>query len=280
MGCLSIINQLSEEFTVSESKISNYILKNTNKVLGLNANELAKISKVSPASVVRFTRKLGYDSYSEMMIQLARDVESQNSEYLDFLLHSDDSFEEMTKKVMLNITSTLNETYNLLKPKQLEAAIDVLRKAETIYLFGIGASGIVAEDMLQKLVRINKKCVYYPDYNLGVASSVHITDKDAVVAFSYGGKTKEVNIAVQTAKSKGAKCIAVTKCGKSPLASIADMCLLLPNRENEIRIGAVQSRYAQLFIVDLLFVGVVKDNFDKNEEYLQKTREIIARLRI
>ena len=58
------------------------------------------------------------------------------------------------------------------------------------------------------------------------------------------------------------------------------MCLLLPNRENEIRIGAVQSRYAQLFIVDLLFVGVVKDNFDKNEEYLQKTREIIARLRL
>lgn len=279
MNCLVKIRQLYEEFTNAEKKIANVISDEPEKTIGFTIHELAKYSETSPASVVRFAKKVGFDSYGDMKIELARNIGANRTPEMSKLLKSDDSLELISKKIVKNIELTLEETLGLMDFKNIVQAVEALRAADTIYLFGVGASGIVAQDFQQKLVRINKRCVFHVDYHLGLAGASHIKPQDVVVAFSYQGQTREVNEAIRQAKVNGATCIGITKCLANPLHGLVDISILLPNTEQGVRIGAVQSRYTQLLVVDILFAGIAKENFEVTERYLIKTRQIIEGLK-
>lgn len=279
MNCLVKIKQLYGEFTNSEKKIADIIAQEPEQSIGLTTYELAQYSNTSPASVVRFAKKIGFDSYGDMKIELARNIEAASRPEISTLLKSEDSLEVVSKKIVNNIGLTFEETLDLMDFKNILKAVDALKRAGNIYLFGVGASGIVAQDFQQKLVRINKRCVYHMDYHLGLAGASHIKPEDVVVAISYQGQTKEVNEAVRQAKANGATCIAITKISTNPLHGLADILIVLPNTESDIRVGAVQSRYTQFLVVDILFTGIAKENFEETESYLIKTRGLIQDLK-
>lgn len=275
MGCLMRIRAARESFTPSEAKIAAFIAGNVEDAVNVTTQELAGRSGVSPATVVRFSRMLGYESFAEMNADLLKDLESDEEPMMELLLNTQDDLSVMSQKALSNVTMAISSMLAMLRYKDLEEAIELLQHAEHIYLYGIGASGIVATDFMQKLVRVNYKCLYYSDQDLGVVASTFLSERDVVVAFSYGGRTKEVNFAVKNARAKGAKCIAVTKFGKNPLATLADIVLPLPSIEREVRIGALASRYAQLFVVDLLYLGIVRGDMARTHEYLETTRGLI-----
>ncbi|GKU26870.1 MurR/RpiR family transcriptional regulator [Clostridium folliculivorans] len=279
MSCITKIRQNYEYFTQTEKKIADYVIENSKDVINISTQDLAELTKTSPASIVRFSRSLGFDGFGELKIELVKSLQSFNDEEIDTILKHDDTVEEMVQKIEGRVQNTLEETVRLINFKNLQEALDSIKKAETIYLLGVGASALVAMDLQQKLLRINRRCVFSLDSNLGLATSVHITEKDVVIAISYGGRTKEVNLAVKRARDNGAKCIAITKWGKTPLASLSHISIFLPNNEGELRIGAINSRFAQLLITDIIYLGIAKENFELTEHHLRETKKIVQPLK-
>jgi DNA-binding MurR/RpiR family transcriptional regulator len=279
MSCISRIEEFSSAFTSSEAQIAAYIKSHMDTVLEQTASELADACGVSSATVIRFARTIGFSGYGDMKLDLARDIDTTSQREMDEMIHSNDSMSEIAKKYSGSLTRITHNTMGLIKPKDLDLTISLLRNAEVVHIYGVGASGLVAEDLQKKFVRINKRCTYYSDYNLGVSGAIHIRKKDVVLAISYSGQTKEVNIPAEFARKVGAPVIAITKCSKSKLTSLADVCLYLPNTENEVRIGALQSRTAQLFITDLLYMGVIREQLDSVGNWLEESRELIRKLK-
>lgn len=279
MSCLSRIEEFSPTFTSSEAQIAAYIKTHIDTVLDLTASGLADECGVSPATVIRFSRTIGFSGYGDMKLDLARDMGTTSQREMDELIHSNDSMSEIAKKYSGSLTRVIHNTMGLIKPKDLDLTISLLRNAGIIHIYGVGASGLVAEDLQKKLVRINKRCTYYSDYNLGVSGAIHIQKEDIVLAISYSGQTKEVNIPAEFAQKIGAPVIAITKCAKSKLTSLADVCLYIPTAENEVRIGALQSRTAQLFIIDLLYMGIIREQLDNVGSWLEESRGLIRKLK-
>ncbi len=75
-----------------------------------------------------------------------------------------------------------------------------LAGAKMIYLFGVGASGLVAQDFQQKLLRINKHPVFYPDTHAQMAQAVFAGPGDVAVGISHSGRSVEVYKALDKAK--------------------------------------------------------------------------------
>ncbi|WP_315111120.1 MurR/RpiR family transcriptional regulator [Clostridium intestinale] len=278
MGFHVRMKQYSEDFTQSEQKISEYILKNQEEVVNLSAQELGEKTGTSPASIVRFSRKLGFSGFGELKIEIAKTTNSEEEE-LDTIISPKDSVSDIAEKVVNRAVTSLKETYSLINTTSLEEAINLMREADTIYLFGIGASSLVAMDLMYKLVRINKRVIFNIDSHLQLAAVVHITSKDVAIGISYSGKTREVNEGVIRAKEKGAKVISITNCNKNPLSSMSDISLNIPNEERQLRFGAISSRMDQLALIDMLFLGVAIENFDKIEDMLMETKEIVKKLK-
>lgn len=274
------IRENYECFTNSDKKIANYIVENYKEVINYSAQEIGEKTHTSPASVIRFSKKIGYNSLGELKIALAiSDDSSSKNDKIDDIITLGDSLDLVVDKLQIKSNDTIRDTVSLMDISKLKEAVEDLKNANFIYLFGVGASAIVALDFQHKLLRINKKTLFHMDSNLQLATSVHITPEDVAIGISYSGRTKEVNMGMKKAKENGAKTISLTKCGKSPLSSISDITLNIPSVERELRIGAISSRNAQLFLTDTLFLGVTMDSLHSLENYIINTRKMVEELK-
>lgn len=280
MNVLNYIKQNYDRFTEREKLIANYLLSNKKSIISMSAKDIATLTNTSAPTVVRFSKKIGFNSLNEMKLQLTINLENEENnsefEYLDGNLS--------TKNIILgiknSIDSIMNQTMGLLKEEELEKAIDKLIKAKNVYIYSIGSSGLVGQDLYYKLSRINKRCIAHLDTHLQITSSPLVEKDDVVIAISYSGETKEVLMCVENAKKQGATVIAITKASvNNSLENISDIVLHVPYVERSLREGAMSSRISQLAIIDMLFIGMAKNNLKEVEEKLRLTRKAVEELK-
>lgn len=265
-----------KHFTDVEQTIAQFMIDHPKHGMTISVHALAEEIKVSPASITRFAKKIGYKGFPELKIDLASDDGKELINYSEAILQNDDLSTLCMKAKMLAIHA-IEETFQLLNLHHLELAISSLSECYNIYLFGIGTSGIIAQDLQQKLSRIGRNAIYYPDQQIQIAAAAHLHNNDVAIAISYSGETKSINEMMKFANEQGAKTIAITQYSNS-LSKIVDYPLYVPSSEKEIRIGAIQSRDSSFVISDLLYLGIAHENLENTKESLIKTRAFIQRV--
>lgn len=277
MSCIYKIKEGMGSFTDTEKKLAEYILENKGEITLLSTQELSERVNTSAAAVVRFAKKLGYKGFPELKVELAKDSDDEDDDFNE-VIKASDSIDIMVKKAEVINLKAMSQTYRLMNMNHLKEAIDLISNCNNIYIFGVGASGLVAQDFQYKLSRIKRIAIYQKDSHTQLISAVNIEPNDIAIGISYSGETKEVNLALKKAKELGAKTIGITKFNNT-LSKIVDISLHVPSEEKEIRVGAITSRISALVITDLLYLGVAKNNLKKTEEYILKTREFVKKIK-
>lgn len=282
MSVVLKINEMKDQLTNSEQKIANCILDNSHKVYNMSIHELANLCNTSSSSIVRFCRKMGFDGFKEFKIELAKDVadSEKNKDIVYEDVSVDDSIQAVINKISSGNIKSIENTLELLDSYEVEKAINALDKANNIYLYGIGASGLVAMDFQYKLMRINRNAFMYLDSHTQLSTSVNIQKDDVAVGISHSGKTLEIFKAMDMANMKGATTISITKYGDNPVSNVSDIKLYVGGIEQNLRVGAIASRIAQLTVVDILFVGLARKNFEVVSDHLKGTKEIVEEFKI
>lgn len=273
------IREAIETATATERQIGEFVLENRDFVIESSVQELAKAIGVSPAAIVRFSKKVGFKGFSNMKMLLAQDKSPQKTIVFDAIIQESDSLDTLMDKARLSNLNTTDLTYKLLDRETYNETVNRLIGARRIYLTGIGASHLVASDMFQKLVRIDQNVICVEEYNLFLSSLANATSEDVLLGFSYSGQTPEVLYAFELAKEKGMYTSAVTQIGNNALSKIANSTFTIPSEETDLRLGSISSRYAMLHVVDLLYYGIVRDDFDNNRARLENTREVIKKFK-
>lgn len=273
----SMYNSLSK----SDKIIADFFMKNEKDIISMNIYDLAQHIGTSSASISRFVKKVFGKNFSQAKIEMAKTIEQNEIKSASEILGWAVDYIDMPNKIIFNIEKVCQDviTYNGIKP--FEESIQLMSKAENIYLFGVGSSGLVAQDLCQKLIKLKKRAFYVTDSNFGVLSSLLCTKNDVVVAISDSGNTKEVNLAVKKARELGAKIIVLTSNVASILYKNADIKIALPSIESStFRLAAIFSRYGQLFVIDMLFIGLAKTISDNPNQLLEGYIELLKDLKI
>lgn len=270
----AVYNNLSE----TEKRIADYFLIHENEIASANIHNLAATIGTSPSSITRFVQKVYGKSFSQAKIEIARQSES-DLERSSALLGWNLDYRDMPNKVIFSIQEVCQEVISYNGMDTFEKAVDLIIHAETIYLVGIGSSGIVAQDFFSKLIKLQRKVIYVIDSHFNIMTSLICGKNDVVVALSNSGQTREVCIACEHMKQNGAKIISVTGNIDGKLKRISDIAMVYPHIEdNSARIGAIISRYGQLFIIDLLFIGIAKSLRQSPSDLLQDYKELLIEL--
>ena len=175
--------------------------------------------------------------------------------------------------VSLEATGYDNNIFSLLTVHQM--AVEIIRNADRLFFFGIGASGLVALDGQQKFMRINRKAWAITDAHEIKQTASILNSNDAAVFLSYSGTTKEIVSAFNMAKNIGARTVVMTKLRKKGIAKSADATLCISSPEITIRSGAMGSRIAMLNVIDILFTAVASAEYDIVKKYLDLTHEAV-----
>ena len=278
---MSSIYRIKENFgnyTATERKIADFILENKDLVMSSSAQKLALEIKTSAAAIVRFSKKIGYDGFTHLKVELAKDRSQDEDENFDNIIRQSDSLQILVKKLEYENQMTFKHTYSLLNMDILEKAIEKANNAKRIYIFGIGGSGIVALDLYQKLIRINVNAIYHQDFHLQISSLTHAEEGDLSIALSYSGETREIISAQKIASEKGLSTISITQTGRTPLDRYSDYIFHIPKEEAELRLGSIASRFSMFALTDLIYLGIArKDTIDIRERIIN-TRKTIKKL--
>ena len=270
------IKAIFNDFTPVEQKVAEFILENPDKVPAMSIKELAVASKSSDASVLRFCKALGFSGYRNFIVGLTlaiADNEEDAGLYTD--IRPGDSVKSVIRNIFRNERQALTDTENILKTTEVEKAVAILGSSEAVHFFGIGASGLVCLDAVQKFRRIGVSSYAHTDFHDQLTSAALLGSKDACVLFTYSGKTKEIQLILKLLKAQNCKIIAVTQLRKTNLLKGADVYLNVLTREVTMRSGATSSRIAMLSIVDILLSCVLSTDYDKYEKKLLKTYEAL-----
>ena len=148
-------------------------------------------------------------------------------------------------------------TKKSLDPDSLEAAAKEICSAENIAIFGLGNSASVALDASHKLLRSGLHAVAYSDNHMQVIAASHLKQGDVAIGISHSGSSKDIVEALKIAKEHKARTIIITNKGKSPIQKYSDIVLFTNANETKYNILALDSRLAQLAIIDVIYYYVV-----------------------
>lgn len=279
---MDIVLRIKEEYrklTKSEKKVADYFIDNYKDAINESTQSIAVATDTSPATVIRFVKTLKFDGLQQLKLAIAADMDSQKPDITDEIIHQKDGLSEIVEKNKRNLINSIERLYALMDLELIEKSVDAIDSAKKVYLFGVGASGIVCYDINYKLSRIGKDVVFNNDIHLQLVNLNFITKEDACVCVSYSGNTKETVLVAEIAKKAGAKTVGICCYGRNELSKICDITLRVPHDERELRLGAISSRNTTLTLLDTIYLAITHRHYSDVLNDIESTRDLIKKLR-
>jgi RpiR family carbohydrate utilization transcriptional regulator len=246
----------------AEQRVAKLVLADARTFASLPVSELAERSHVSKPTVVRFCRSVGYDGLADFKLKLAGTV-NEGVPFVHRAVDEDDKPGELIVKVIDNAVSALLKYRNDAASHAFERAISALAEAckqrKRIEFYGVGNSGIVAQDAQHKFFRLGVNAIACSDGHVQVMSATMLQPGDCAVVISNSGRSRDLIDAADIARRKGATVIVIT-CSGSPLAQLAQahgqVLLAVDHPEDYDRYSPMVSRLLHLTVIDILTTGV------------------------
>lgn len=258
-----------------EKILARYILEHPRRVVQMGIIELSAQTRVSTATISRFCRGMHFAGFSDFRMKLSADLAGSGpaDTYQDIVKGR--PLEKIAQDIAANSIRSIADTSRLLDFRQLSRAVDALLSADRIVLFGMATSGVIAQDFMQKLVRIGRSASAFTDSHMQITAAAGLTQRDAAIAISYSGETPETIDAASCAKEQGCTVISLTRHGSSALSRTADIPLFVSPLEESVRRGEMASRIALLLMVDILFAGMLSEQFDQYVPRLEQSYQLV-----
>jgi RpiR family transcriptional regulator, carbohydrate utilization regulator len=275
MSMLERIKASLPSLAPAEQRVGKLVLLDPRTFANLPVSELSDRAHVSKPTVVRFCRSMGYDGLSDFKLKLAGSV-SEGVPFIHRSVDTDDKVSDVMVKVIDNTVAAFlkyrNDASSFAYEKAAQALADTYQQRKRIEFFGVGNSGIVAQDAQHKFFRLGVTSIAYSDGHMQVMSASTVGPGDCVVVVSNSGRTRDLMDACDIARKNGATTIVLTASG-SPLANAGHIHLAADHPEGYDRYSPMVSRLLHLLIIDVLATCVaLRIGSDKLQPLLKEMK--------
>ncbi len=279
---VSRISAMLPELRPAERRVGEAVVADPTSVARESITALAERCTTSAPTVVRFAKRMGFSGYPQLRLALAKAAGIEEGRTargpISGTLDPGDTLEQVVAKIGYADARAVEDTTAMLDITALEGAVDALVQARRIDIIGVGASGVTAMDLCQKLARLGLSAVFHTDRHAALTALSLRGPQDVVIAISHSGSTPDVIAPTRQAVERGATAVAITNHPGSKLAQTADIALVTTTRETTFRSGAMASRIAQLVVVDCVFVGVAMRDMPATRAALDASFKAVADL--
>lgn len=267
--------------TPTDQCLRDYILRYPEKTARMNTRQLAEASYTSPAAVVRFCRKFGYQGLQEFKADFFSTLPDTPAFDLpdgDFPFDAGTDTETLIRSILKLEEGTLRRLGASLTTAALDRAAGMLVSASVLDLCGIGTNRFLLEEFGFRLMKYGFRV---NDAANTVNLSYIANQMDAshcLVLASYSGANEQIGHAIRHARAHGTPILLITAHADSPAAHMADCLLSVPMLESDDdKISTFSSAIATKAVLDLLFAKLFQDTYESN---LAFAHEDAARLSV
>ena len=271
------INNEYYQLTGAEKKVGDYVVLHQQKTQYMSISELAEECGVAEATISRFCKRLGYKGYNAFKLAVANSTANRSlSNPLSGEVLPQDSIQDMCQKIYAADMDAAAQTMSLIRPEQIRKAADLLLAADKVLCMGQGGSMILAQECAHLFS--TARAGFFPvwDSHLQAIAATQLTERDAVIVFSYSGSTRDLPDLLKIVRDRGAKSILVTRFPKSPGGLYADVVLQCGSREGPLQLGSISARIAQLFLIDVLFSELCRRDIEGCKTRREQVADVLS----
>src|SRR5512133_381192 len=202
-----------QDFTKSEKRIVDFMRRNLDEAAFLSAAEIAQRLDISEATMVRFARTLGFESYPALREGLQEDFRHRMTHSarlrgrLNDLREAGDIFERLVASEI----DYLTESLQTLDRNALNAAVDLLRAHQRVFVFGLGPS-VSLVDLLQiRLTRAARQVIRLDTSGQEILEPLMLMrNEDLLIAIGFFNLTPALQLVLDYANQQKTPVILVT----------------------------------------------------------------------
>ncbi|MES3021584.1 MAG: MurR/RpiR family transcriptional regulator [Pseudomonadota bacterium] len=215
--------------------IAQYVEKHRAGLMLVRISDIANACDVQPSAIVRFAQRFGFSGFSEMQDVFRLSYTEQATATPDYqqrirkLIATREepiSVGDIAREFVGASRAGLDDLAAGLDDAQLDAAVNLLHKAENIYVVGVRRSFPVASYIAYALEHTDKRV-----HLVAGLGGMHreqmrsVRAGDVAIAISFAPYGKETQHCIKLAKDQGAKVLVITDSTLAPLARLADALL-------------------------------------------------------
>jgi len=270
--------QAKQNFTDTEERIADYILANLDEVPDMVIQQLAEKTFTSHSAIIRLSQKLGFSGYRSFKVALIHDIQSDKHAPTivdpNFPFLPMDSSMAIAKKMADLTIETVRKTLVKLEKDKLNEAVDLLEKADKIFLFATGDSQIRARSYQNKFIKINKHLIIGDEYGESAWNALSMSKNDCALFISYGGNSPTHKKIIKYLNSMKIPCILLTANTEQETSKLCDLVIEVPYDEFDFfKVGTFSSQISFEYILDTLFSILYAREYTKNLNSLKKKNE-------
>ena len=183
--------------TPSEKKVADCLLAKKSAITTMSITDVADAADVSTATVTRFCRSIGLESFAECRLSITRTLAQEENgnhprEDMYSELQADDTVEEKSRKLYTISNNALTQTLALLDYKKISEAVDLISRANRVYCFGQGTSSSTAMDAWTRFTAVTPKFQWIGDTHAQAYTASILGKNDLVLYFSFSGAIREL----------------------------------------------------------------------------------------
>lgn len=270
---LNRIKERYEKMSKSHKAIANYISEHYDHAVFMTAAKLGETLGISESTVVRFASGIGYDGYPEFQKALEDCVKGKlsNVQKMD-AKYGRSSQSEILTSVLTADMDKLQDTINNLDPAAFESAVATILEADTIYIMGLRSNEPLAAFLhfYLNMIRGNVVLLNTTSVSETFEQMIRIGEKDCFIGISFPRYSMRTLKAMEFARDRSARVIAITDSVHSPMC-VYSSCNLLARSD---MVSIVDSLVAPLSVINALVVALClkcPQDVKKNLEMLEET---------
>ena len=268
---MPLIESHYNTLTPSEKAVADYFISTTGAVnKDLSARTVAAELHISESSLTRFAKKCGFTGYREFIYTFKNESTNREDGF-----DKEIEYKDLTNAVIKNYTGILEDTFSLIDEEAIENVIEMVIEAKRVHLYGIGSSGLVAEELRSRLMRLGIQCDVITDHDLLLMSLAVTTADSVVIAFSLSSKTKEILEALEEAHNNGAKTVLFTANARQELNVFVDEIILVANRKELNHGTKISPQFPLLVMVDIFYTYLLNNDINSRGKIFLSTLEAI-----
>ncbi|BAI74759.1 transcriptional regulator (plasmid) [Azospirillum sp. B510] len=212
-------------------QIAEYALSNPNDMALETVAQIAERAGVQPSALIRFSKTLGFDGFTEMQRVFRTRLTDNQLNYKDRIRAlSDGGGLSDSSRVLEHFINAgaqaLEELRREIDPAALDQAIDRMEQADHIYVMGQRRSFPVAAYLGYALGRLGRRTILLDGLGGMLRQQVQaIGDRDLLVAVSFKPYSDDTVEVCRLAAGNGVPVVGITDGTLSPIAPLAGVTL-------------------------------------------------------
>lgn len=249
--------------------------------MDLSITELGRTMGVSEATISRVSRALGYAGFQDMKLSMAEGAGSRSSfANIPIEIDENDSLIQTSGSLAMLLSVCINGTQRMLDGGQLETVVAGLLAARKIVFVGVGGAAAICQEAAHLFSKAGLDAVAFSDGYSQIIAAANLDSTNVMVGVSHTGTTETVANALTVARENKCVTIAITSDPASTVGQAAEITLLTWNSITPsvpLYGDFIEGRISQLFLIDLLYLGVLFKAGPKTSRRLTATTSALER---